>query len=279
MDDATLHAYVDGQLPPERAAQVADWLLTHPAHARRVLDWRAQRDALRNLHLDWLDEPLPRQLLAAAAPPDRRRRAPALPLAWAATVVLALGLGAAGGWTAHAGWPGNSAHGIPAFARDAAIAHVLYQPERRHPVEVAASEQDHLVQWLSRRLGQPLRVPPLDDEGYHLVGGRLLPAGGEESPDAGEDRSGAPLPQLARAQFMYEDAQGQRLTLYISTGATAPQAPAAFRLAQRRDPASGQLTRSLYWIEGPLGYALSGPLDEARLRQLALQVHQRLRKP
>ncbi len=51
-------------------------------------------------------------------------------------------------------------------------------PEVRHPVEVTAAQQDHLVQWLSKRVGRPLKVPVLAAEGYELVGGRLLSGDG-----------------------------------------------------------------------------------------------------
>ena len=43
----------------------------------------------------------------------------------------------------------------------ALVAYAVYAPEVRHPVEVAATQQEHLVQWLSKRLGRPLKVPDL----------------------------------------------------------------------------------------------------------------------
>lgn len=265
-DDATLHAYVDGELDAERAAAVADWLLHHPREARQVLDWREQRDGLQALREEWLDEPVPDHLVASLQASRTGRSF--WPQAWAAAMLLAVGLGA--GWSGHAWWHGR--HGypervattdtVPAFVRDAAIAHVVYQPEKRHPVEVAADQQDHLVQWLSRRLGQPLKLPDLSDQGLRLVGGRLLPAG--------QPANGT----LARAQFMYEDDAGKRLTLYVSTGASSPDVAVAFKLTKQIE--NGQETRSLYWIEGPLGYAINGPFDDARLRELAHKVHERL---
>lgn len=268
-DEATLHAYVDGALDPGRAAAVADWLLDHPRAADQVRAWRAQREGLHGLRRDWLSEPVPATLYAAL---HERDRSPPTQWPWAAAAaaLFALGLGLAVGWGGHALWAERQVDGVtaqaervPSFVRDAAIAHVVYQPEKRHPVEVTADQQDHLVQWLSKRLGQPLTVPDLADQGLHLVGGRLLPAG---------DNSGGPL---ARAQFMYEDAAGLRLTLYVSTGARTAEVPVGFRLTQQTE--NGQLTRSLYWIDGPLGYALNGPLEERRLRELAVLVHERLK--
>ena len=107
------------------------------------------------------------------------------------------------------------------FVHAAAVAHVVYAPEKRHPVDVAATEQQHLVQWLSKRLDKPLKVPDLSAQGYALVGGRLLP--GSEG---------------ARAQFMFERGDGERLTLYIgSLDAAAAQQPrsgeSAFRYSAR----------------------------------------------
>ena len=289
IDDTTLHAYVDGQLTPERAAQVADWLLSHPRAAQQVLGWREQRESLQALHRDWLDEPVPPSLTAALRPPAAN--ASRWPRAWAAALLLAVGLGAgvAGGWGGHAWWYGKKeaaemaaaaaasrAAGrdpsIPEYVRDAAIAHAVYQPEKRHPVEVGADQADHLMQWLSKRLGQPLYAPVLRDYGWKLVGGRLLPAGDDAA--AGTSAGASTGAALARAQFMYENEAGERFTLYVSTGASSPEAPVAFRLMQRVE--AGQTTRSLFWIDGKLAYALSGNFDERRLRVLTDLVHARI---
>ena len=42
VDDATLHAYVDSQLPPDQLQAVWHWLVSHPEDALRVQQWRAQ---------------------------------------------------------------------------------------------------------------------------------------------------------------------------------------------------------------------------------------------
>src|SRR5206468_6297614 len=87
----------------------------------------------------------------------------------------------------------------PTLPERAARAYLVYSPEVRHPVEVGAKEQDHLVKWLSKRLGLPLKIPVLASEGFELLGGRLLPG-----------------PDGPVAQFMYQDASGRRLTLYVT---------------------------------------------------------------
>lgn len=250
--DAELHAWVDGQLPPERAQAVAAWLLQHPEHARRVQEWQTQRLGLQALQRKVLEEPVPIALARATRP----KRWSALPQALAASVLLALGF--AGGWWWHAPVPGGGplAQAVPGFVQEARTAHVVYLPEKRHPVEVGAAEQAHLVQWLSRRLGVPLQAPQLQDKGFALIGGRLLPG------QQGE----------ARAMFMYENATGERVTLHISTLAQdAGRDPAAFRFTR-----TGQ-TDTFYWVEDRMGYALSGNLPRDTLAALADATYQQLR--
>ena len=142
----------------------------------------------------------------------------------------------------------------PMFVRDALAAHAVFVPEKRHPVEVAAADEAHLVQWLSRRLGAPLKIPSLAAQGYQLLGGRLLP--GEGTP---------------RAQFMFENAQGERVTLYVTifTAADAPP-PASFRSARIG------AEESFYWIEDRKGYALSASISSAEMQALAREVYAQL---
>src|SRR5690606_1632087 len=46
-EDLRLHAWVDGQLPPEQHAEVEAFLREHPQAAERVRQWAHDRDALR----------------------------------------------------------------------------------------------------------------------------------------------------------------------------------------------------------------------------------------
>ncbi len=249
-----LHAYVDGQLPPERLAELTALLQRDPQAAERAAAWQAQRLELRRLaHELPLDE-APAALTAPVRRAASRGRANAWRQAAAAAVLLAAGGGT--GWWLHGTATVTApkvadAAAAPAYVRDAAIAHAVYTPEKRHPVEVTAAEEAHLVQWLSRRLGAPLKVPSLADHGFRLLGGRLLPG------------EGAP-----RAQFMYEDEAGRRLTLFVAVFAPgrAP-GPTEFRLA--RDGAA----ETFYWAEDRFGYALSAELPPAQLQAIARAVY------
>jgi anti-sigma factor RsiW len=128
----------------------------------------------------------------------------------------------------------------------------VYTPEVRHPVEVGADQEEHLVKWLSKRLGTDLRVPKLGSQGFDLVGGRLL--------------SG---PQGPVAHFMYQDAKGQRLTLYVSAQKGEGR-DTAFRFSQEDRVAV------FYWVDRNYGYALSGELRRDVLLTVADAVYKQI---
>jgi anti-sigma factor RsiW len=258
-EDAELHAYVDGQLDPMRRAAVEARLATDPALARQVHAWTAQRLALRDLHASVLDEPVPAHLLETAQHLHHRSNRFAQWQRWggmAAAVLLAFGLG----WGSNMRWEEHTASSTaPArlggqFVHQATVAYTVYTPEVRHPVEVDAAQQQHLVQWLSKRLNRPLKIPSLGPAGYELVGGRLLPGEGG-----------------ARAQFMYQAANGDRVTLYVGAiDNAAGKGETAFRFT-----AEGGVS-SFYWVDNGFGYALSGKLPRQGLLVLAESVYKQL---
>ena len=215
---------------------------------------RAISQALHQLYDPVLEEPVPLRVLRVRRP---RWHAYAIAAGW---VVLGLAAGLFAGWQLH----GQRAvvqlqAEVPGFVKRAAAAHATYSPEVRHPVEVGADQEAHLVAWLSKRLGAQLRAPKLDAIGYSLVGGRLLP--GEAGP------AGAPAPV---AHFMYQTAQGRRITLYVRTEATENR-ETAFRFA-----AEGNV-RVFYWIDRKLGYALSSAdIGKDDLFKVANAVYQQL---
>ena len=243
--EAELHAFVDGLLPDARRVEVDTYLTAHAEDAQRVRAWREQNLALRELFDPVLAEALPARVRQKVL---LRRVQPALRYVAA---VGWLALGGVAGWYLHDYNTANSADTV-AFARRAAIAHIVYSPEVRHPVEVGADQEAHLVAWLSKRLGGSLKVPQLTSLGYQLVGGRLLP--GSQGPVA---------------QFMFQEGNGQRLTLYVRNGA-GDSKETAFRYAQERG------VSVFYWVDGRFGYALSGEIDKAELLRVAKAVYQQL---
>jgi anti-sigma factor RsiW len=251
--EAELQAYADGRLALERRAEVDAWLAARPEDAERMSDYRRMSEEMRAAYEPVLSEPVPERLLRAAL--RRRRfnwRTAALAAGWTAASVAA---GALAGWNLHA-WrtpPVAAADSTMVMARRAAVAHAVYSPEVRHPVEVGADQEQHLVTWLSKRLGVKLKAPKLEDAGMALVGGRLLP--GETGPVA---------------QFMYQTERGRRMTLYVRAE-PAPHRETAFRYARENN------VGVFYWIERDCSYAIaSADLSKEELLQLATAVYKQL---
>jgi len=251
ISETELHAHLDGELEAERCAAVEDFLAAHPEEAVRARSYRRHARLIARAYGPLLERPLPARMVTTVMTPARQQAGRWRRMATAAAAALLLFAGGAGsGW-----WlrdrmavPGPQE---PAFIADAVSAHQVYTVEVRHPVEVAADQADHLVTWLSRRLGIPLAAPDLAGQGFELVGGRLLPA------------STGPA-----AQLMYQDADGRRLTLYVR--ASVDPAETAFRFARE-----GQLT-ALYWRDRGAAWALLGELPRDELLRIAHRVYQAL---
>jgi len=225
--EAELQEYVDGRLPERRRAELEAYLAEHPDEAARLAVYRAQAGRLREVFAPVLDEPVPQRLALSFVPRASRMARVAMALGWIA-------VGVAVGWPLHGYIASRTAQVAETpIARRAAIAHVTYSPEVRHPVEVTADQESHLVAWLSKRLGAKVRAPNLEAAGYSLVGGRLLP--GETGPVA---------------QFMYQCKQGTRVTLYMRTEQSEHEEK-AFRYSDQ-----GKV-RVYYWIDRTFGYAVS----------------------
>ncbi len=282
--EAEMHAYVDGQLAAGRQREIEAYLEARPEEAQRIEAYRAQKRELHALFDEVLNEEPPSRLLQAARADRRSPRTPWHLQRLAAGLAIAVISGATGwglrGPPASADGPvdrmvagvpvreGGSALAAGGFAQRAAVAHAVYSPDARRPVEVDAAHEDQLVAWLSKRMGAPMKPPHLQALGYALEGGRLLPGG-----------------QGPVAQFMYRNELGSKLTLYVSNdigdldsasgngGAKAPgqkSTETAFRFAREG------AVNVFYWVDGAFGYALSADVDRAVLARVSAEVYQQL---
>jgi len=260
--DEMLSAWVDGELDAAAREQVQAWLHHHPQDAARVRDWAADRAALAALYGPVLDEPAPEALLVTAlgtpASTSSADRSPRWAMAAAAAGLLVTGavLGGAGVWQwqqkqqvvqetrLRAQLAAGTAQG---WVQRAAFAHSVYVAELRHAVEVKAHEE-HLSRWLTRRIDIPVKLFDLHEQGFELVGGRLLPDGPGKS-----------------AQLLYQDAQQRRVTVYLRKPEQGTDA--AFRYEQQ-----GKLGM-FYWVEDGAGYALVGDLPKPTLLGLAQAIY------
>jgi anti-sigma factor RsiW len=251
VEEDDLHARIDGQLTHDRAENVDAYLAAHPEEQARFSQYAAQQQALRQAFIQQADGPIPARLRVANLLAGQRRRRLRQLRRLAAVVGLIL-LGGIGGWAARdltgplsSLPPGAVARMITA---DAITAYRTYSVEVRHPVEVDAGQEAHLVQWLSKRLGRQLVVPDLGSAGFHLMGGRLLPA--EDGP---------------AAQFMYENGNAERVTLYLRAGVGGET---AFRYHEEGG------IGAFYWSDEGFGYAITAKADRDLLLGIAEIVYQ-----
>ncbi|MDA1101360.1 MAG: anti-sigma factor [Proteobacteria bacterium] len=244
-----IHAFVDGGLDALRREKFEDWLADNPEIAQRVAAYRRQNEELHAYFDRLADEPVPAEMMARLA--NARTNGFSSVLLRIAATLLLLFAGAVGGWGLRGLDISPAApFGLPEYVERAVGAHIVYAAEIRHPVEVDAAQQNHLVDWLSKRLGNPLRAPLLRNAGFELVGGRLLE-------DAGQPA----------AQFMYEDDAGRRVTVYVRSHQGKKT---AFKFSGNRD------ISTFYWIDAPFAYALAGDIPRQELLGLAHVVYEDL---
>lgn len=251
-----LMAYLDGELDAERTQFIEQLMQKDQALVAVVVALQTQQQALRAALDPVLDEAIPLRLLQTGKSSRYSLQRIAASVVWL-TIGLTIGALSSGYYISHrteqslmqSVRPGD----LPNFVRQASVAYAVFAPEVRHPVEVGSVDTKGLNTWLSKRLQRPVQAPDLSQLGFSLMGGRLLP--GETNKPA--------------AQFMYEDLQGQRITMYLR-GMAEPTAETAFRFV-RQGPVN-----TFYWVEGDWGYALSGELSRNQLLQIAQTIHEYL---
>jgi anti-sigma factor RsiW len=252
VDEDDLQASVDGRLAPERAEMFETYLAAHPEERERLSQYAEQREALRVAFGAVSETPAPTHLRVAYLLTEQRRRRRQQFTRIAASVVL-LFLGGIGGWTARDLVPRLTSSASAVLAStvfdDAIAAHRTFSVETRHPVEVGANEEAHLVQWLSKRLGHRLIAPDLAALGFQLMGGRLLPA------DSGP-----------AAMFMYEDGKGTRLSCYYLSVDFAGETEFKYREQNG--------ISAFYWVDDGLAYAITANAPRELLLKVAEIVYQ-----
>lgn len=274
IDEADLHALVDGELDSERRRKVEDHLLQHPEDAALVEGWRRQNAALRAAFEPVALEMLPLSLRdaatripAAAQGPietgaihwgrpgasrpvqrldelraNRRRQA-------IVSTMLTLLAGAAVAGLAALVFAGRGEPPRPpvatvaaqGYAARAGLTYATYVSDAR-PVEIDISRRGELVAWLQERVGFS-KAPDLADLGLRLIGGRVAP--------------GVAWPA---GLLIYERADGARVGLYVER-AEAPGAP--------QPPRPGQAVTAVEWRAAGFAFVLVGPLAADEMQAAA----------
>lgn len=251
--DDDLQAYVDGCLDPVRLADVEAYIAAYPEVAARIAAYRQQRQQLRQAFAEAVP-PRPeedRALMRLAEMHLLRRRTRRL---LAAVAMVAILIGGGSGWVLHGlampllGGDGEVV-GIAALADEASAAHLVFAADHKRPVEIDAAHADDLNRWLSNRLDHPVAAMDLAQDGYRLMGGRLIAT----------DHGPAAL-------FMYDNDKGTRLSLLIR-----PMEKADMEAPMQPVKANG--VGCYAWARRGMGFSLVGATTDAKLEQVAAELH------
>lgn len=256
--EALLLGFADGRLTDAERVAVERYLAQHPEKAAEVAHWQRQNEALHALFDPAAMESVPTRLeprlIAGRHGGVSGFRWPRM----AAAAVVLIALGASAGWMGRdMVFPEQGASDI--LIEDAVSAHALFVKEKRHAVEVAAAEKDHLLSWLSNRIARPFDSPDLTGEGFALVGGRLLPA-------SAYSKAGP------AAQLMYENAAAERVTVYLTGPLPDGASASEFTTQDALD--------AFYWANDTITCTVVGDLPEAQMQSVAKKVYAELtRRP
>jgi len=248
--DPDLHAYVDGRLSPDAAAEF-DARLDGDPELRRLADAMiGDRDAIRSA-ADGLDTgpvnlrtaALERQLAQRL---DRRR--------WQAAIAGPVSRQVAAGFVMFAlGWGAHMALApagtvYPSYVAEGLGAHTVFAGDTVHPVEFTPETTVAALDWMSEKLKHKIDSPALDALGLQLVGTRL--SGTREGP---------------LAQFIYEDRSGNRLSLVVMPHPEgAPEA--GLRVARQDSNSVG------YWSDAALDFAVIADTSDLQIETVAAEV-------
>jgi anti-sigma factor RsiW len=245
-----IHLALDGELPADDRADFEHWLDAHPD--MKALSTRFERDraTLAAALAPILEETVPARLEKRVSGEIRPRRSWGQYMRYAAAAAILLVVGGVAGYGLGVTNPSEPKL-EDQIVSDAIAAHTMYAAEKLHVVEVGADQKDHLLGWLSQRVGTTLVLADFSPEGFALVGGRLLP-----------------LAERPSAQFIYQDQSGNRVSLYVTADEQGEET------GFRRYAEDGAL--AIYWVDKGYCYAVTGAVSEDKLAAIANAAYRQL---
>lgn len=250
ISDEELSAYLDGNLEPFRRAQIEAALRADRQLARKLEAYRAQEATLRQASAAVLEEAVPEALLEVVRRPRRpgarTAAAPAASLARALWPLAAsLVVGVALGWLLRTAVQPDEDSLLEPFVRQAVASHELF---------LTSAELDRLrdagampLEAVHSPFRTPIRVPALLGARYRPVQFRAVEGGG------------GPALELAYA--------GDKGLASLLIRQHSDRDDLLVRLRK----VGGRAV--LYWLDGPLIYALVSDGGEEELRAMARSIY------
>src|SRR4051794_40420791 len=159
IDDATLAAYVDGELDPRQLREIDRLLTSDPQARHKVRRMRETTALLGAACAESHFQDVPDRLMVLVEKRSAPARKPWARRMMAASVLLACLVGA--DYVIDHSWAPQSMAVVDsreAMLDEIAAYHLVYARQREHLVEVSADRQQHIEAWLGSMLNRSLKV-------------------------------------------------------------------------------------------------------------------------
>lgn len=241
IDEQELHAFIDGELKAERAAEIAKLIKSDAALAARVAAFRSDKDQLAQIHADLDERPLPSEWLKliqtrgrSHKPLWRLRTVRNTVSAIAAALLIAVG-------TLLAVENAATDNGDAIIAE--AIAARVDSLKPQNVFDVASSPSQDRNQILTSALAMSLKVPDMSKLGYQLAAMRVY----------------SDVPGGKAVELRYRGGEDRVFTLYLRH----PTSAARVDLLQRGD------LRICIWQDDVIGTVMLGQMSAGEMARAA----------
>lgn len=257
-DFTKLSAYIDGELTPDEVTEIRSLL-------KSDTDFVAELEFLKAANLsakldfdDMLDKPISPDLIAQIQAAELTSSIPVAansnfkwrPIAAAALFLIVGGIG--GYVISDQTRPEIQIASSEGWLKYVAGYHGIYAGQKRHLVEVAASESDHIKNWLGKTTNVGFSIPDLSKHGLEFQGARLLVVKSQ------------PV-----AQLMFTDADGAVVAICFKQGANGVMGSGDSGDATAFEENKINDLNIVSWNERSANFLVIGTTEQNKLKDIA----------